>query len=182
LFPWSPSGEIVTAKELQMVIRMEPELPLQFLAVAAAAGRPAAWMVRDLKCRYIARQEVSTRKALAAIAAVECSEGTGHAATNALCLASSSGLEVRGFLLRVVTFSKRPRFPAREHSMCKCFGWFKSADESLYNPPESRRLRRQMRSGQALWFEWPKPGPSAGSRELPRLRCEFGLAARAFRP
>ena len=44
------------SKEVQMSIKMEPELHDQFMAVAATAHRPAAQIVRDLMRFYIARQ------------------------------------------------------------------------------------------------------------------------------
>ncbi len=44
-------------KEVQMSIKMEPELRDQFMAVAATMHRPAAQIVRDLMRSYIQRQE-----------------------------------------------------------------------------------------------------------------------------
>ncbi len=72
------------AKEVQMTIKMEPELHDQFMAVAAAMHRPAAQIVRDLMRAYIARQEVPNEETLAAIEAVERGEVTTHASTEAL--------------------------------------------------------------------------------------------------
>jgi len=46
------------AKEVQMSIKMEPELRDQFMAVAADRHRPAAQIIRDLMRLYIADSEV----------------------------------------------------------------------------------------------------------------------------
>ncbi len=72
------------AKEVQMAIKMEPELRDQFMAVAAAMHRPAAQIVHDLMRAYIARQEGPNKDTLAAIEAVERGELTTHASTEAL--------------------------------------------------------------------------------------------------
>lgn len=45
------------AKEVQMSIKMEPELHDQFMAVAADRHRPAAQIIRDLMRLYIADSE-----------------------------------------------------------------------------------------------------------------------------
>ena len=45
------------SKEVQMSIKMEPELREQFMAVAARRHRPAAQIVRDLMRLYIAQNE-----------------------------------------------------------------------------------------------------------------------------
>ncbi len=45
------------AKEVQMSIKMEPELHDQFMAVAAGRHRPAAQIIRDLMRLYIADSE-----------------------------------------------------------------------------------------------------------------------------
>lgn len=45
------------AKEVQMSIKMEPELRDQFMAVAANRHRPAAQIIRDLMRLYIADSE-----------------------------------------------------------------------------------------------------------------------------
>jgi hypothetical protein len=45
------------AKEVQMSVKMEPELRDQFMAVAASRHRPAAQIVRDLIRLYIAEHE-----------------------------------------------------------------------------------------------------------------------------
>ena len=45
------------AKEVQMSIKMEPELRERFMAVAADRHRPAAQIIRDLMRLYIAGRE-----------------------------------------------------------------------------------------------------------------------------
>jgi len=45
------------SKEVQMSIKMEPELRDQFMAVAADRHRPAAQIIRDLMRLYIADSE-----------------------------------------------------------------------------------------------------------------------------
>ena len=47
------------AKEVQMSIKMEPELRDQFMAVAADRHRPAAQIIRDLMRLYIANSETA---------------------------------------------------------------------------------------------------------------------------
>ncbi len=44
-------------KEVQMSIKMEPELRDRFMAAAANHHRPAAQIIRDLMRRYIADSE-----------------------------------------------------------------------------------------------------------------------------
>jgi len=44
-------------KEVQMSIKMEPELRDRFMAVAASRHRPAAQIIRDLMRLYIADSE-----------------------------------------------------------------------------------------------------------------------------
>ena len=45
------------SKEVQMSIKMEPELRARFMAVAADRHRPAAQIIRDLMRLYIADSE-----------------------------------------------------------------------------------------------------------------------------
>jgi len=54
-FPRYPS-EAAMSKEVQMSIKMEPELRDQFMAVAAERHRPAAQIIRDLMRLYDRRQ------------------------------------------------------------------------------------------------------------------------------
>lgn len=72
------------SKEVQMSIKMEPELRDKFMAVAAATHRPAAQIVRDLMRSYIARQEVPNAETIAAIEAVERGEVTSYASADDL--------------------------------------------------------------------------------------------------
>lgn len=44
-------------KEVQMSVKMEPELRDQFMAAAAGRHRPAAQILRDLMRLYIAQSE-----------------------------------------------------------------------------------------------------------------------------
>jgi predicted DNA-binding protein len=44
-------------KEVQMSIKMEPELRQQFMAAAAGHHRPAAQVIRDLMRLYIAQAD-----------------------------------------------------------------------------------------------------------------------------
>ncbi|MHB8920101.1 MAG: CopG family ribbon-helix-helix protein [Halothiobacillus sp.] len=46
------------SKEVQMSIKMEPELRDQFMALAADRHRPAAQIIRDLMRLYIANNEI----------------------------------------------------------------------------------------------------------------------------
>ena len=45
-------------KDVQMSIKMEPELRDQFMAVAARRHRPAAQIIRELMRFYIEQQEI----------------------------------------------------------------------------------------------------------------------------
>ena len=71
-------------KEVQMSIKMEPELRDQFMVVAAAMHRPAAQIVRDLMRFYIARQEVPNATTAKAIEELEQGKGTRFASAAAL--------------------------------------------------------------------------------------------------
>ena len=46
------------AKDVQMLIKMEPELRARFLSVAAERHRPAAQIIRELMRLYIAESEI----------------------------------------------------------------------------------------------------------------------------
>jgi predicted transcriptional regulator len=67
-----------TNKEVQMSIKMEPELRDQFMAAASSLHRPAAQIVRDLMRSFIVCQEMPNADTLAAIQAVERGEFTTH--------------------------------------------------------------------------------------------------------
>ena len=71
-------------KEVQMSIKMEPELRDQFMVVAAAMHRPAAQIVRDLMRFYIARQEVPNAITSNAIEELEQGKGTRFASAASL--------------------------------------------------------------------------------------------------
>lgn len=61
------------AKEVQMSIKMEPELHDQFMAVAAVRHRPAAQIIRDLMRLYIENSE--TPNALTSETIRKCRRG-----------------------------------------------------------------------------------------------------------
>ena len=71
-------------KEVQMSIKMEPELRDQFMAVAATMHRPAAQIVRDLMRLYIARQETPNAATIAAMEELEQGKGKRFASADAL--------------------------------------------------------------------------------------------------
>jgi len=72
------------AKDVQMSIKMEPELRDRFMAVAASTHRPAAQIVRDLMRLYIARQETPNAVTLAAMEELERNGGKRFASADAL--------------------------------------------------------------------------------------------------
>jgi len=72
------------SKEVQMSIKMEPELRDQFMAVAATVHRPAAQIVRDLMRFYIARQESPNGVTLAAMEELKKGKGKRFASADAL--------------------------------------------------------------------------------------------------
>ena len=69
------------SKEVQMSIKMEPELRDQFMDAAAKSHRPAAQIVRDLMRSFIVCQEMPNADTIAAIQAVEKGEFTTYAST-----------------------------------------------------------------------------------------------------
>jgi len=71
-------------KEVQMSIKMEPELRDQFMAVAATVHRPAAQIVRDLMRLYIARQESPNPTTIAAMEELEQGKGKRFISADAL--------------------------------------------------------------------------------------------------
>lgn len=62
-------------KEVQMSIKMEPELRDQFVAVAASVHRPAAQIVRELMRLYIAQQQRPNQATIAAMDELEQGKG-----------------------------------------------------------------------------------------------------------
>ena len=72
------------AKEMQMSIKMEPELHAEFMAVAATTHTPAAQIVRQLIRSFIARHETPNAVTIAAMQAADKDEGTPFASAEAL--------------------------------------------------------------------------------------------------
>ena len=69
------------AKEVQMSIKMEPELRDQFMAVAADRQRPAAQIIRDLMRLYISDSETPNALTAETIRKGRHGEDVFHAAT-----------------------------------------------------------------------------------------------------
>ena len=67
------------SKEVQMSIKMEPELREQFMAIAASRHRPAAQIVRDLMRFYIAQNEIPNELTAATLRKSERGEDVHHA-------------------------------------------------------------------------------------------------------
>jgi len=63
------------SKNVQMSIKMEPELHDQFMAVAAANHMPAAQVVRQLMRKFIALQEMPNKTTVEAMQAADRGEG-----------------------------------------------------------------------------------------------------------
>lgn len=72
------------SKDVQMSIKMEPELRDQFMAVAATAHWPAAQIVRDLMRFYIARQGTPNATTIAAMEELKQGKGKRFASAGAL--------------------------------------------------------------------------------------------------
>lgn len=72
------------SKNVQMSIKMEPELYAQFTAVAAASHTPAAQIVRQLMRRFIAQHETPNAVTIAAMQAADKGEGTHFDSIDAL--------------------------------------------------------------------------------------------------
>jgi len=72
------------AKEMQMSIKMEPELQAEFMAVAATTHTPAAQIVRQLIRGFIARHETPNATTIAAMQAADRGEGTPFDSAEAL--------------------------------------------------------------------------------------------------
>ncbi|NCT57438.1 MAG: addiction module antitoxin [Legionella sp.] len=67
------------SKNIQMSIKMEPELHDQFMAAAAANHMPGAQVVRQLMRKFIALQEVPNQTTVEAMQAADRGEGTPFA-------------------------------------------------------------------------------------------------------
>lgn len=77
-------------KDVQMSIKMEPELRDEFMAVAASRHRPAAQIVRDLMRLYIAQAEMPNEATIAAME--ELKQGKGKRFASAAALLKDLGL------------------------------------------------------------------------------------------
>lgn len=71
-------------KEVQMSIKMEPELRDQFVAIAASVHRPAAQIVRELMRLYIAQQQRPNQVTIAAMEELEQGKGLRFASVDEL--------------------------------------------------------------------------------------------------
>ena len=70
-------------KEVQMSIKMEPELRDQFMAAAADHHRPAAQIIRDLMRLYIADRETPNALTAATIRKARKGDDLFHASSPA---------------------------------------------------------------------------------------------------
>ncbi|KTC84379.1 hypothetical protein [Legionella drozanskii] len=71
-------------KNVQMSIKMEPELHDQFMAAVAATHTPAAQVVRQLMRKFIAQQEMPNELTIAAMQAADRGEGDRFNSSDAL--------------------------------------------------------------------------------------------------
>ena len=62
-------------KNVQMSIKMEPELHDQFMAAVAAVHTPAAQVLRQLMRKFIAQQELPNNVTIAAMQSADKGEG-----------------------------------------------------------------------------------------------------------
>ncbi|VAX09567.1 hypothetical protein MNBD_GAMMA26-355 [hydrothermal vent metagenome] len=67
------------AKDVQMSIKMEPELRDRFMTVAADHHRPAAQIIRDLMRLYITQNEIPNELTTATIRKARRDEDVFHA-------------------------------------------------------------------------------------------------------
>lgn len=72
------------SKNVQMSIKMEPELHDQFMAVVATTHTPAAQVVRQLMRRFIALHEVPNAVTIAAMQEADSGEGIRFESADAL--------------------------------------------------------------------------------------------------
>lgn len=77
-------------KEVQMSIKLEPELRDQFMAVAAATHTPAAQILRQLMRGFIARHETPNATTIAAMQELE--QGKGKRFDSAAALFKDLGI------------------------------------------------------------------------------------------
>lgn len=71
-------------KNVQMSIKMEPELHDQFMAVVATTHTPAAQVVRQLMRRFIAQHEIPNKATIEAMAEADRGEGKRFESSDAL--------------------------------------------------------------------------------------------------
>ena len=69
------------AKEVQMSIKMEPDLRDRFMAVAADRHRPAAQIIRDLMRLYIAESETPNALTVETLRKSRAGEDVFHASS-----------------------------------------------------------------------------------------------------
>lgn len=62
-------------KNIQMSIKMEPELHEQFMAVVATTHTPAAQIIRQLMRKFIALHEIPNATTIAAMKSADRGEG-----------------------------------------------------------------------------------------------------------
>jgi hypothetical protein len=72
------------SKNIQMSIKMEPELHEQFMSAAAATHTPAAQVLRQLMRKFIAQQEIPNELTIAAMQAADRKEGVRFNSADAL--------------------------------------------------------------------------------------------------
>lgn len=66
----------IMSKNVQMSIKMEPELHDQFMAVVATTHTPAAQVVRQLMRKFIALHETPNATTIAAMQSADKGEGS----------------------------------------------------------------------------------------------------------
>lgn len=71
-------------KNVQMSIKMEPELHNQFMAAVATTHTPAAQVVRQLMRRFIAQHEIPNALTITAMQEADRGEGTRFDSSDAL--------------------------------------------------------------------------------------------------
>lgn len=62
-------------KNVQMSIKMEPELHDQFMTAVAATHTPAAQVIRQLMRKFIAQQEIPNHLTIASMESADKGEG-----------------------------------------------------------------------------------------------------------
>ena len=72
------------SKNVQMSIKMEPELHDQFMAAVAAVHTPAAQVVRQLMRKFISQQEIPNKLTITAMQEADRGEGVRFDSSNDL--------------------------------------------------------------------------------------------------